>query len=614
MTTDIIHLLPDSIANQIAAGEVIQRPASVVKELVENALDAGANRIRIIIKDAGRTLVQVMDNGSGMSDIDARMAFERHATSKISNANDLFALHTMGFRGEALASIAAVAQVELKTRLKGAELGTRLVISGSNIETTETVTCDEGSSFAVKNIFFNIPARRKFLKSNDYEFRNILSEVERVALANPDIEIILYRDDTETLHLPASGLLKRIVNTCGKNFNNSLLPIDVDTSMTKITGFTGRPETSRKRGAMQYFFVNGRYMRHPYFHKAVMTAYESIIPAGEQPSYFIYFFVDPSTIDVNIHPTKTEIKFENELAIWQILMAAIRETLAKSNAVPSIEFDMEDPINIPVFSPNNPKTISPPTVQIDPRYNPFKTNDGASYKSSRPDFNWDALYKHFEGERSTTNQETPEETPTQDAPELSFDEQNFTGAKETARQHRGRYLITALKSGLVIIDQHRAHVRICFDRFFAAIQNRRGFSQRMLFPEAVEFTPQEADFLPAIMDDLHFAGFELSPLGNNTYAVNATPDGLDTVDIEFLLKEAVSRAMETGEGVHADVSRSIALSLAKAAAIPVGKPLSAEERENLIADLFSSQSPSYTPDGKRIMYILTDEELAKQFR
>ena len=360
--SDIIHLLPDHIANQIAAGEVIQRPASVVKELMENAVDAEATEITVHVKDAGRTLVQVVDNGKGMSETDARMAFERHATSKISDAKDLYALRTMGFRGEALASIAAVAQVELRTRARGAELGTKLSISGSVLESIEADACIEGAIFSIKNLFYNVPVRRKFLKSNETEFRNIMTEFERVALVHPQIAFKLYHNDAEVMNLPASALRQRIVNVFGKSFHQKLLPLESATSLVKIEGFIGRTDTVRRRGYQNYFFVNGRYMRHPYFHKAVMHAYEPLIPAGEWPDYFIYMTLDPSEIDVNIHPTKTEIKFENEQPIWQILSSAVREALGKSNSVPSIDFDTEGAIDIPVYNPSTQGSIRPPVV------------------------------------------------------------------------------------------------------------------------------------------------------------------------------------------------------------------------------------------------------------
>ena len=370
--SDIIHLLPDSVANQIAAGEVIQRPASVIKELVENAIDAEATEIHVLVTDAGKTCIQVIDDGKGMSETDARLSFERHATSKIREASDLFALRTMGFRGEALASVAAVAEVELKTRPAGEELGTRLVIAGSKVESQEAVSCPKGSNFSVKNLFFNIPARRKFLKANSTELSNILAEFERIALVHPDVAFYLYSNDAELFNLPVMPLRQRILAIFGKKLNQQLLSVDVDTTMIKVSGFVAKPEASRKKGAHQYFFVNGRYMRHPYFHKAVMDAYEQLIPAGEQISYFIYFEVDPANIDVNIHPTKTEIKFENEQAIWQILSAAVKESLGKFNAVPSIDFDTEGMPDIPAFEQSRP--IEPPKVHYNADFNPFKTS------------------------------------------------------------------------------------------------------------------------------------------------------------------------------------------------------------------------------------------------
>lgn len=601
--SDIIHLLPDSIANQIAAGEVIQRPASVVKELVENAIDAGTTNIRVYIKDAGRTLIQVIDNGKGMSETDARMAFERHATSKISTANDLFALHTMGFRGEALASIAAVAQVELRTRQHDAQLGTRLTLAGSVVEEIEAISCDEGSSFSVKNLFFNVPARRRFLKKDDTEFRNVIYEFERIALVNPDIAFALYRDDTEVFNLPESGLRQRIVSVCGKSINQKLLSVDVQTSIVTITGFTGRPDSSRKHGYLQYFFVNGRFMKHSYFHRAIMLAYEQLIPSGEQPDYFIYFTIDPAAIDVNIHPTKTEIKFEDEQAIWQILLAAIRETLAKSSAVPSIDFDREGAVDIPVYRPQTDMvTVKAPTVQVNTNYNPFDSSTTSPH-AERSEFDWMKLYKNFEEERTPIQLET---TMAQDeTPEL---------LTNTCHQYKGRFILTSLKSGLAIIDQHRAHVRILYEQYLSSMRQQKGMSQKVLFPEVIEFTAAEAAFLPSILDDLYHAGFDLTSLGAHSYSINGVPAGIDNLDPVVLVKNAVVHAMETGSSAHEDICEAISLSLAKAAAIPSGKSLSSGEMNALIASLFSSPSPSYTPDGKLILYILTDDDLEKRFK
>lgn len=617
--SDIIHLLPDHIANQIAAGEVIQRPASVVKELVENAVDAGASSIQVNIKDAGKTGIQVIDDGKGMSETDARMAFERHATSKIASAEDLFALHTMGFRGEALASIAAVAHVELRTRQKGTDLGTRLVLSGSVVEEVEPEACNEGSVFSVKNLFFNVPARRKFLKSNETEFRNIVNEFERIALVNSGLSFSLYHNNTEILNLPASGLRQRIINVYGKNLNQKLLSLDAQSSLVTISGFVGRPDSVKKRGALQYFFVNGRFMKHPYFHKAVMQAYDQLIPPGEQPNYFIYFTLDPATIDVNIHPTKTEIKFENEQPIWQILMAAIRESLAKSSAIPTIDFDVEDAIDIPVYHPDSeqPKSYSAPKVQIDAGYNPFET----ASSSRAPEFDWSTLYQGFEEDRAAVQQELAAMGALDDAmsddpapaPVKAPDDSLFAETSNPCYQYKGRYIVTSLKSGLALVDQHRAHVRILFDQYLNQIRQQQGVSQQVLFPEIVEFTPAEAAMLPALLDDLRFIGFDLSNLGSDNYAVNGLPAGIENLDPVALVKEIVDRAIETGCEVHEEICHAIALSLAKAAAIPPGKPLSTEEMDHLIASLFSCPDSNLTPDGKTIISLLTDEELERRF-
>lgn len=611
--SDIIHLLPDSIANQIAAGEVIQRPASVVKELVENAVDAGATRIQVNIKDAGRTLIQVIDDGKGMSETDARMAFERHATSKISTADDLFALHTMGFRGEALASIAAVSHVELRTRVRGAELGTHLFMAGSVLEEIETDACVEGSIFSIKNLFFNVPARRKFLKSNETEFRNIINEFERIALVNPHIDLSLYHNDTEIFNLPESGLRQRITNVYGKAINSKLLSLDAQSSMVTISGFIGTPDSAKKRGALQYFFVNGRFMKHPYFHKAVMYAYDQLIPTGDMPNYFIYFTLDPASIDVNIHPTKTEIKFENEQSIWQILVAAIRESLAKSNAIPTIDFDTRDAIDIPVYNPSvDNKQVRAPQVQINKDYNPFQNN--TTYK--REEFDWMKLYKDFDEERTSVQLEAESETEgdTSISQLPVVDNTLFKDTTTSSFQYKGRYIITVLKSGLAFIDQYRAHVRILYDQYIANIRQRRGVSQQLLFPEIITFTASEATLLPSVLDELRYIGFDLNSLGNDTYSVNGQPAGTENLDVATLVKDAVNHVIETGCKANDEICEAIALSLAKSAAIRPGKQMSTDELEHLIASLFSSSSPTYTPDGKVIISLMTDDELEKRFK
>ncbi len=614
--SDVIHLLPDSIANQIAAGEVIQRPASVVKELVENAVDAGAQQIQVHIKDAGKTLVQVIDNGKGMSETDARMAFERHATSKISTANDLFALQTMGFRGEALASIAAVAHVELRTRQRGSDLGSKIAIAGSEVESSDPDACPEGSIFSVKNLFFNVPARRKFLKSNETEFRNIINEFERIALVNQHISMSLHHNDTEILNLPESGLRQRIINIYGKALNQKLLTLEAQSSLVTISGFVGRPDSVRKRGALQFFFVNGRFMKHSYFHKAVMQAYDQLIPAGEMPDYFIYFTLDPATIDVNIHPTKTEIKFENEQPVWQILCAAVREAIAKSSSIPTIDFDVDGSIDIPVFNAPS-STFKAPSVQVNSDYNPFKPD--TSYQ--QPSFDWSKLYKGFEEDRAAAFADESIEAIYPENQELSsgltsepVSDTLFPEVSSLCYQYKGRYIITSLKSGLLIIDQHRAHVRVLFDQYLTNIRNQQGVSQQLLFPEIVTFTPAEATLVPSLLEDLRYIGFDLSNLGNNSYAINGLPSGVENLDPVALVKDAVSRAIDTGCQVHEEICDALALSLAKAAAIRPGQSLSSEEMDNLIASLFSSSSSSYTPDGKVILSKLTDDELDKRFK
>ena len=618
--SDVIRLLPDSVANQIAAGEVIQRPASVVKELVENAVDAGAHHIDVLITDAGKTCIQVIDDGKGMSETDARLAFERHATSKIREASDLFALHTMGFRGEALASIAAVAQVELRTCQEGEALGTQLAISGSKVESQEAVACPCGSNFSVKNLFYNVPARRKFLKSNQTELSNILVEFERIALVNPDISFTLHHNGTEMLNLPAIQLRQRIMNVFGKKLNQELLSLDVTTSMIRIYGFIGRPETARKKGARQYFFVNGRYMRHPYFHKAIADAYEHLIPVGEQVSYFIYFEIEPAHIDVNIHPTKTEIKFENEQAIWQILSAAIKETLGRFNAVPSIDFDTEGMPEIPTFEPMQQGGVVPPSTSFDPSYNPFNVSSSvppssysaaSSYRKHSTD--WEPLFtgleRKHEGGQEVVEQPVEETTLYDAHPEESVKE-NIT----QHYQYKGCYILTSVKSGLMIIDQQRAHIRILYEQYMHQLTDKQYVSQRLLFPEMVHFSTSEVPVLEEIKDDLQALGFDLSNLGGGSYAINGVPAGIEGLNPEKLVMELVQSAIEKGGHVKEAVQEALALSLAKASAIVPGQVLTAEEMNDLVDRLFALSAPTYTPDGKVVLAVVKEEDIEKLFK
>jgi len=597
--SDIIHLLSDSIANQIAAGEVIQRPASVIKELVENSVDAGADTIQINVKDAGRSLVQVIDNGKGMSETDARMAFERHATSKIKTAQDLFALKTMGFRGEALASIAAVAQVELKTSRKEDSFGTLVQIAASQLEKQESIAAVTGSIFSVKNLFFNIPARRKFLKSNETEFRNIISEFERIVLVNPEVAFSLSHNDSVVMDLPVSNLKQRILNVFGKKMLTQLLNVQVSTSLVSVSGFIGTPDSSKKRGALQYFFVNNRYMRHPYFHRAVMTAFEPFIPAGEMPNYFIYLTIDPACIDVNIHPTKTEIKFENEQAIWQIITASVKEAIGKTHSVPSLEFDKEGAIDMPVYQ-RQADRIEHLEARINSNYNPFRSTLPGGGRISHKD--WEKLY-----DRQVASPEI-------NAPEEEKPAEMFFAEKKPVFSYWKHYILTPIKSGLSLIDQRRAHIRILFDEYMRKMQNQQGVSQRLLFPEIISFTPKESTALPYLMDDLAFMGFDLADLGNNSFSINGAPAGLENLNLVEVLQDMVGKVLETGCEVREDMLEALALSLAQKAAIPYGKTLSDEEASVLIADLFASSSPNYTPDGKLIVSVLSDEELSRRFK
>lgn len=601
MNSDIIQLLPDSVANQIAAGEVIQRPASVIKELVENSVDAGATVINVLVVDAGRTSIQVIDDGKGMSETDARLAFERHATSKIRSADDLFALSTMGFRGEALASIAAVAQIELKTRTAADDIGTSLSVSGSRIVGQEPVSCPKGSNFLVQNIFFNVPARRKFLKSNSTELNNILAAFERIALVNPQISFTFHSNGTELFNLKACGIRQRIVDIFGKKINHDLLPVNVSTTVCNISGFVGKPESARKKGAHQYFFVNGRYMKHPYFHKAVMSSFERLLPVGEQVPYFIYFDVPPQDIDVNIHPTKTEIKFENEQTIWQILSASVKEAVGKFNDVPAIDFDTEGRPDIPVFDTTRTGGISAPKVSYNAQYNPFKDTPR---QPAVPD-NWESLYPEAFQQKEEISQ-----------PELFGVDAEAEHASPMIEdkspehyQYKGKYIMTAVKSGLMIIDQHRAHVRILYDSYIRQMQSRTGSTQKILFPEMVQFAMSDAVILDKILPEMTTLGFDIVSLGGGSYAVNGLPAGLDGVNVTTLVKDIVTEASENGVSLGEEINHSLALGLARNASIPYGQVLSGAEMEELVNELFVCSNVNYTPDGKTILAILSQPDI-----
>ncbi|MBQ3361700.1 MAG: DNA mismatch repair endonuclease MutL [Prevotella sp.] len=591
--TDVIQLLPDSVANQIAAGEVIQRPASVIKELVENAVDAGATTINVLVVDAGRTSIQVIDNGCGMSETDARLAFERHATSKIRKADDLFSLHTMGFRGEALPSIAAVAQVELRTRRATDEVGTCLHLMGSRMESQEPCSCAVGSSFTVSNIFFNVPARRKFLKTNATELNNILTAFERIVLVYPEINFTLHSNGQELMNLHSGSLRQRITDVYGRRYGQDLLPVSVDTAMCKITGFTGKPEAARKKGAHEYFFVNGRFMKHAYFHKAVLQAYERLIQIGTHVPYFIYFDVNPADIDVNIHPTKTEIKFENEQAIWQILAAAVKDAIGQFCEIPQIDFDTEGRPDIPAYSPVGSDHITAPKVTTSPQYNPFR---------QKPSQEWQRLY---EGLPKETAPDEPALFP--DTPEIA-EQSSITDIAPVHYQYKGRYIMTAVKSGLMIIDQYRADVRIRYERYLHQLTEAPAQSQRLLFPEMVELSSAEAVLMTDLLPSLTALGFEVTPIGPTTYAVNGVPAGLEGLQPENLLRDILTDATEHISNLS-PLTSNLSLSLARHAAIPYGQLLSNDEMDTLVNDLFACENVNYTPDGRAILCILPQHDI-----
>ena len=610
---DIIHLLPDSVANQIAAGEVIQRPASVVKELVENAIDAGAADIEVHIQDAGRTCIQIIDDGKGMSETDARLAFERHATSKITSAEDLFTLRTMGFRGEALPSIVAVAQVTLQTRTHDSELGTRLEIEGGRVLSQKPCVCPVGANFEVRNLFFNIPARRKFLKSNQTELNNIIQEFERIALVNHSVSFSLICDGNTSLRLMASNQRRRIIDIFGKKTGDILVAVDVETTLVKIEGFVGRPESSRKKGAHQYFFVNGRYMRHPYFAKAVSNAFDGLIPDGEQIPFFLYLTIDPANIDVNISPTKTEVKFENEQAIWQIIHAGIRESLGRFNAMPTIDFDNAQESEIPVMDASR-KDVAPPTISFDTSYNPFTKsshNSATSYSPSQPNVGrtsvsgWEEMYAQLLSNAESKQKSDEELFPSEEFAQEEVSSLHF--------QYRGQYIISASNSGLMLIDQHRAHIRVLYDKYLRQISNEEHVTQGLLFPELLTLSPSDAQILEDLMQKVRSLGFDISSIGGGSYTINGVPSGFEGLSPQNIIQNMIDSVRNGGKADMSEYTHRITLSLAKMSAIVEGQILSQSEMEQLIGDLLKSTNPNLTPDGKTIIAILKQESISKMF-
>ncbi len=632
--SDVIKLLPDSVANQIAAGEVIQRPASVVKELVENAVDAGASDISIIIKDAGRTLIQIIDNGCGMSPTDARLAFERHATSKIASADDLYTLSTMGFRGEALASVAAVAQIDMRTMRAGESIGSRIQIAASKVESQEACACVPGTNLMVKNLFAYLPARRKFLKKDSVELSHIVQEFERLALVNTDIDFTLVHNDVTLHRLLHGNLRQRIGQLFGRSVEKQIIPLSTETSIVRLSGYIGLPQFARRRGAHQYLFVNGRNMRHPYFHRAILSSFENLIAADVQPSYFINFEVAPERIDVNIHPQKHEIKFEDEQAIWQILVAAIKEALGKTNAAGAIDFDVEDAPEIPAFSPD---TKADARIDIDEEYNPFdrgisvpsETSEMPETVTASRTIDWDRLSGNFRHERSASLEEVRstlnileqskpkpvvrqlglDELPDADiTPSASADEPDIIPSYISIGN---KYIATPVREGLMIIDRHRAHVRVLYERIMACIADGAIATQRMIFPESVTLSASQDIILASVCDRLARMGFDISPLGDHTWAINGMPSALNSASPHDTLTDIIDCVSRSGELPDTELFGTIAASMAKTGAVNVSNHLNETETDMLVADLFKTASPKYTPDGQPIVVTISMSEIGR---
>ncbi len=616
---DVVRLLPDSVANQIAAGEVVQRPASVVKELVENAVDAGAGHIRVVLKNVGKASIQVIDDGKGMSPADARMAFERHATSKIASAQDLFHIHTLGFRGEALPSIASVSEVELRTRREGEELGTVLCMAASELKSQEKACTPKGTNITVKNLFYNIPARRKFLKSDATELRNVTNEFLRVALTHPEIAFSLENNGTELYDLPATGLRQRIVHIFGKASDGRLISVECDTSLVGIKGFVSSPEYARKTYGEQYFFVNNRFMKHPFFHKAVLEAYEGLIGADSIPSYFLYLTVEPSMVDVNIHPTKTEIKFQNESDFFQILLACIREALGKLNLTPPLDFDTEGKLD---YMEPQAESQAPfvPRITYDPGYNPFHyparmTPEDSDfehtrvscgeYRQEKAPARWDALFDGVKEEPEAVQSLFP-----------GMEEPQVPGGPVSSCyfQMKGRYIVTPVQSGLMLIDQKRAHERVLFDKYAESLSASRVAGQKSLFPEVLELSASDFLLLQELLPDLEMLGFELNVFGKQCYAIQATPPDLPNNRAKEVLVELVEHYKNTEGSIRDKARERVALALAKAAAVAYGTALACGEMAEMAERLFACRNHRHTADGKVIVHLLKYEDVNNWFK
>lgn len=613
--SDIIQLLPDAVANQIAAGEVVQRPASAVKELMENAIDAGGDRIKLIVRDAGKSLIQVIDNGCGMSMTDARLSFERHATSKIRSADDLFAIRTMGFRGEAMASIAAIAHVELRTRRHEDELGTALVIEGSKVVSQEPVATPSGTSTSVKNLFYNVPARRNFLKSNPVEMRHIIEEFQRLALAHPNIFFSLHNEDNELFHLPPEGLKQRIVHIFGSSYNQRLVPLEEETTIINLKGFIGKPEYAKKTRGEQYFFVNNRFVKDPYLNHAVINAYEDVLPDDSHPLYVLFIEIDPSKIDINVHPTKTEIKYEDERSIYAIIRSAVKRSLGRYNITPTLDFNQETGFS-QMITPKPLEEITPPRISFNPDFNPFETSPsrntgsttgfGGEKKAGLPQ-NWDTLYRiTHEAEVTQSKLNLPE---TVEMPGV----ESTPGSKKFFQLHN-RYILSQIHSGFILVDQQAAHERILFEQFLRQLETQQGSSQQSLFPQTVVLNSGDFELVRDMLEDIRALGFQMREFGKNTYVVEGIPADIASGISESRIIERLIEDYKNNQTNFKLAKRdNLAKSLARQAAIRPGTILSNEDMAELIDKLFASESPNISLSGKPIILTFTLQELLERF-
>ena len=612
---DIIQLLPDHVANQIAAGEVVQRPSSVVKELLENAIDAGATTIKLIIKDAGKTLIQVIDNGKGMSVTDARLSFERHATSKIKTAEDLFDLHTKGFRGEALASIAAIAHVEMKTKQDQEDVGTQIKIEGSEVVSQEVIVVPKGTSIAVKNLFFNIPARRNFLKSNTVETRHIIDEFNRVTLAHPNISFSMYHNGSELFNLPISNNRQRLVNIFGGKTKEKLVPVNEVTEVLKISGFVGKPEYAKKTRGEQFFFVNHRFIRSSYLNHAINAAFEGLLRDGTHASYFLYLEVDPKTIDINIHPTKTEIKFDDEHTLYALLRSAVKHSLGQFNVSPILDFEHNSGMDTPYSYKN--KEVSNPNIEVDRSFNPFKedkaTNGFSSTYKKESTNSWESLYVGLESKGNTPQPDFSEvQFETDEVTSSMFDEADISKVQKTFQIHN-KYIVNTIKSGMLLIDQHRAHQRVLYEQFLQHITVKEAISQQLLFPLKLEFTKTEITILQSLKEQLEQTGFVFSKMENESVELTGVPVSVAESNVSIVLEQLINDVENEVPDSNFSQTDMLAKSLAKSLAIKTGKRLTVQEQEHLVNSLFACKEPSVSPTNRATFITMRVEDLDKKF-